>query len=268
MDLPQIDITKPSIARVYDAGLGGKDNYEVDRAILNAILEHSPDAMLAARDNREWLIRVTRFLASEAKIGQFLDLGSGLPTAENTHQVAQRLNAEANVVYVDNDPIVLAHGRALLAENDRTHFIAGDLTEASSLLDHSDIHRYIDFSQPVALYQIGTLHHCADADAIREFMRVYVDALAPGSYVAISHFFDPGSGEDSESAQRTQRLLTGSPMGSGFFRLREEIESFFTGLDLVEPGIVAAADWWPDGPRVRPLVRPQRLIVAGLARKP
>jgi SAM-dependent methyltransferase len=268
VDLPQIDITRPSIARVYDAGLGGKDNYEVDRAVLRAILAASPEAMVAARDNREWLIRITRFLAGEARISQFLDCGSGLPTAENTHQVAQRLNPEAVVVYVDNDPIVLAHGRAILAENDHTHLVAADLTQASRLLADPDVERYLDFTQPMALFQIGTLHHCADADEIRAFMRTYIDALAPGSYVAISHFFRPGSGEDAEAADRMQQLMSGGPMGSGYFRGKAEIESFFCGLELVEPGIVHASEWWPDGPRIKPLVRPQRLFVAGLARKP
>jgi hypothetical protein len=125
----------------------------------------------------------------------------------------------------------------------------------------------LDFSEPTALFQIGTLHHCADADEIRAFMRTYVEALAPGSYVAISHFFRAESGEDAEAAARMQQLMSGGPMGSGYFRGRAEIESFFDGLDLVEPGIVRACDWWPDGPRNKPIVGPQRLLVAGLARK-
>ncbi|MEV4316954.1 SAM-dependent methyltransferase [Actinocrispum sp. NPDC049592] len=267
VDSPQVDITRPSVARVYDAGLGGKDNYEVDRAVLRAILAASPDAMVAARDNREWLIRITRFLAGQAGITQFLDCGSGLPTAENTHQVAQRLNPEATVVYVDNDPIVLAHGRAILAENDRTHLVSADLTQPDALLAHADVRRYLDFSQPVALYQIGTLHHCPDPDEVRAFMRTYVDALAPGSYVAISHFHNPGSGEDSAAAQRMQALMSGGPMGSGYFRTSDEIGTFFAGCEVLAPGIVPASEWWPDGPRMKPLVRPQRLFVAGLARK-
>jgi SAM-dependent methyltransferase len=267
VDLPQVDITRPSVARVYDAGLGGKDNYEVDRAVLRSILDASPDAMVAARDNREWLIRLTRFLAGEAGITQFLDCGSGLPAAENTHQVAQRLKPESTVVYVDNDPIVLAHGRAILAENDRTHLVSADLTRPGRLLEHPDVHRYLDFSQPIALFQIGTLHHCPDTDEVRAFMRTYIDALAPGSYVAISHFHNPGSGEDREAALRMQRLMSGGPMGSGYFRTRAEIETFFGGCELVEPGIVPASEWWPDGPRTKPLVRPQRLFVVGVARK-
>jgi len=264
---PQVDITRPSVARVYDAGLGGKDNYEVDRAVLRAILTASPDAMVTARDNRDWLVRVTRFLAAEAGITQFLDCGSGLPTAENTHQVAQRVNREATVVYVDHDPLVLAHGRAILAENDRTHLVAADLTKPDEVLNHPDVTRYLDFTKPVALYQIGTLHHCPDADVVRAFMRAYVDALAPGSYVAISHFHNPGEGEDGAAAERMERLMTGGPMGSGYFRSQPAVASFFDGSDLVEPGLVSPSSWWPDGPRTKPLVRSQRLLLAGLGRK-
>jgi hypothetical protein len=267
VDLPPADITKPSVARVYDAGLGGKDNYEVDRQVLRSILAISPDAMLPARDNREWLSRITRFLAGEAGITQFLDCGSGLPTAENTHQVAQRANPEATVVYVDNDPIVLAHGRAILAENDRTHLVAADLTRPGELLGHPDVVRYLDFTQPIALYQIGTLHHCPDPDRIRAFMRTYVDALAIGSYVAVSHFHNPGTAEGAAAAQQMQELMAGGPMGSGYFRTEQEIETFFGGLELVEPGIVPPCLWWPEGPRSEDIAGVRRMFVAGLARK-
>jgi hypothetical protein len=163
---------------------------------------------------------------------------------------------------------VLAHGRAILAENDRTHLVAADLSRPDQLLDDPDVQRYLDFSQPIALFQIGTLHHCPDPDEVRAFMRTYVDALAPGSYVAISHFHNPGSGEDSEAAERMQRIMSDGPMGSGYFRTSAEIETFFGGCELVEPGIVSASAWWPDGPRMKPLLRSQRLFVAGLARKP
>ncbi|MET0136486.1 MAG: SAM-dependent methyltransferase [Kibdelosporangium sp.] len=268
MLLPPVDITRPSVARVYDAGLGGKDNYEVDRAVLRTILAESPDALVVARDNREWLVRVTRFLAGDAKVAQFLDCGAGLPTAQNTHQVVQRLNPDATVVYVDNDPIVLTHGRAILAANDRTHLLAADLTNPADLLADPEIQRALDFSQPIALLQIGTLHHCEDPEQIRTFMRRYADALPPGSYLAISHFHNPGTGEDGEAAERTEAAMTKSPLGSGYFRSREEIESFFAGLELVEPGLVPASEWWPDGPPTESLIRPQRLFLAGLARKP
>ncbi|GAB3877533.1 SAM-dependent methyltransferase [Kibdelosporangium lantanae] len=267
---PQVDITTPSVARVYDAILGGTDNYEVDRAVLRAILTVWPDAVHTARDNREWLVRVTRFLASQADITQFLDLGSGLPTVENTHQVAQRTNRAATVVYVDNDPLVLDHGRAILTENSRTHLVAADLTKPAEVLDHRDVRGHLDLSKPVALYQIGTLHHCPDVDGIRAFMRTYLDALAPGSYVAISHFHNPGpdSGDDGTAAEQMERVMADGRMGSGHFRPRADIESFFGGWELVDPGLVSPSSWWPDGPRTKPLGRSQRLLLAGLGRKP
>jgi SAM-dependent methyltransferase len=264
---PQVDITRPSVARVYDAILGGTDNYEVDRAVLRAILTVWPDAVLTARDNREWLVRVTRFLASQANITQFLDLGSGLPTVENTHQVAQRTNHEATVVYVDNDPLVLDHGRANLADNSHTHLVAADLTKPADVLNHPDVVRHLDFTRPVALYQIGTLHHCPDAEGIRAFMRTYLDALAPGSYVAISHFHNPGPGADGTAAEQMERVMAHGLMGSGHFRSRADIESFFGDCELVEPGLVSPSGWWPDGPRKKSLGRSQRLLMAGLGRK-
>ncbi|ALG08039.1 SAM-dependent methyltransferase [Kibdelosporangium phytohabitans] len=266
VDFPHIDSTRPSVARVYDAGLGGKDNYEVDRAVLRAIDAAVPNHTIVPRDNRDWLIRITRYLAGQVGVSQFLDLGSGLPTAENTHQIAQRVNPEATVVYVDNDPMVLAHGRALLEENDRTHFLSMDLTKPDEVFANPEVQRYLDFAEPVALYQIGVLHHLKDTDGIRQIMREYIDRLAPGSYVAISHFHNPG-GEDGQAAADLQRVMSGGPMGSGYFRSRADIESFFGDLELVPPGLVHAPLWWPDGPQVKPLITPQRLFLAGLARK-
>ncbi|MGH3988757.1 MAG: SAM-dependent methyltransferase, partial [Pseudonocardiaceae bacterium] len=140
-----IDTTKPSIARVYDAFLGGKDNYEIDRELLWQVLKITPQARLLAWDNRNFLIRVTRFLAEEAGITQFLDCGSGLPTAENVHQVAQRIQPEARVVYIDNDPVVLAHGRALLEENDQTHLIDADIFEPHTIVNNEMVRKYLDF---------------------------------------------------------------------------------------------------------------------------
>ncbi|CAM00611.1 S-adenosyl methyltransferase [Saccharopolyspora erythraea NRRL 2338] len=264
---PGVDTSRPSIARVYDAGLGGKDNFEADREVLRAILEVTPDGMVIARDNRDWLIRVTRFLAEQAGVRQFLDLGSGLPTTENTHEVAQRIDPESTVVYVDDDPVVEAHGKVLLEENEQTHFVGGDLTRPEELLADPALHRTLDFSEPVALYLIGVLHHFPELDRLREIVRTYVDALAPGSFLAISHFHNPG-GEYEDIAKRVERAMLDSEMGSGYFRTREEIASLFLDLELLEPGLCRAPDWWPDGPRVKPLAVSQRMFLAGLARKP
>jgi hypothetical protein len=248
---PPIDTTKASIARVYDAFLGGKDNYEVDRAVCDVIYEIAPEASAFARAFRGWLIRAVRFLAAEAGIDQFLDCGSGLPTAENTHQAVQRINPEARVVYVDNDPIVAAHGLALLEENDHTHFVAGDLRHPDTLLSHPVITKHLDWDRPLALIQCATLHHLHDAEKPHEIMASYINALPSGSYVALAHFYDPADGSTySELARGIETRFRDSSMGTGRFRTRAEITRFFDGLELVEPGLVRMVDWWPDGPRL------------------
>ncbi|MDX3192058.1 SAM-dependent methyltransferase [Streptomyces sp. MN03-5084-2B] len=263
-----VDPTRASIARVYDAFLLGKDNYEIDREVLHKVQKAAPEAQDLAFENRGFLIRACRFLASQTGITQFLDCGSGLPTAENTHQVVQRINPEIKVVYVDNDPVVLAHGRALLEENENTHFVAEDIFEPQRILEHEVVRQHIDFSQPVALLQMGTLHHYNGPDERpAEIMKEYVDALPSGSFVAISHFFDPED-EDSATARKMEDFFLHSPMGSGTFRTQKEIENLFPGLEMVPPGVVRCADWWPDGPRLKELNVAQRTIAGGIGRKP
>lgn len=264
-----IDTTKASIARVYDAFLNGKDNYEIDREVLRRVQQVAPEAVRLGTDNRDFLIRVTRFIASQTGITQFLDCGSGLPTAENTHQVAQRIQPDARVVYVDNDPIVLAHGRALLEENDQTHFSAADIFKPDQIINDEIVRKYLDFSEPIALFQLGTLHHYDGERSPQSIMAEYIDALPSGSYVAISHFFDPETTPElSELARKMEHVFLHSPMGSGVFRTRTEIEGMFPGLELVEPGLVRCADWWPDGPRITPLDPIQHCIVGAVGRKP
>jgi hypothetical protein len=263
-----IDPTKASIARVYDAFLNGKDNYEIDREVLRRVQQVAPEASQLAWDNRNFLIRVTRFIATQTGITQFLDCGSGLPTAENTHQVAQRIQPDARVVYVDNDPVVLAHGRALLEENDQTHFTAADIFKPREVLDDEIVRRYLDFSKPIALFQLGTVHHYDGEPSPSDIMREYIEALPSGSYVAISHFFDPETEEHSDLARRMEETFLHSPMGSGVFRTRTEIERMLSGLELVEPGLTLCADWWPDGPRIKPLAPVSYCIVGAVGRKP
>jgi SAM-dependent methyltransferase len=264
-----IDPTKASIARVYDAFLNGKENYEIDREVLRRVQQVAPEAIRLGSDNRNFLIRVTRFIASQTNITQFLDCGSGLPTAENTHQVAQRLQPETRVVYIDNDPIVLAHGRALLEENERTHFSAADIFKPDQVLNDGVVRRYLDFSQPIALFQLGTLHHYDGERSPQSIMAEYIDALPSGSYVALSHFFDPETTPElSDLARKLEHVFLHSPMGTGVFRVRAEIERMFPGLELVQPGLVRCSDWWPDGPRIKPLDPVQHCIVGAVGRKP
>ncbi|HJQ44951.1 MAG TPA: SAM-dependent methyltransferase [Amycolatopsis sp.] len=262
-----VDPTRASIARVYDAALNGKDNYEIDRAVLAQVRTVAPQVNDLAWSNRNFLTRACRFMAMQAGVDQFLDLGSGLPTAENTHQIVQRVNPEARVVYVDNDPVVLAHGRALLEENEFTHFIAADIFQPGEVLDNEVVRNELDFSRPIGLFQNGTLHHYLGNDS-DELMRTYIDALAPGSYVGIAHFFDPEDAEHSELARQMEEKFVHSPMGSGRFRTRSEIQAMFPGLDMIEPGLVLCDDWWPDGPRIRSLNLVQECIVGGVGRKP
>ncbi|MDT7650071.1 MAG: hypothetical protein QOI36_1477 [Pseudonocardiales bacterium] len=264
---PYIDVSKASVARVYDAFLNGKDNYEIDREVLHRIEQVAPEATQLGWDNREFLIRASRFIASQTGITQYLDCGSGLPTAENTHQVVQRIQPEARVVYVDNDPVVLAHGRALLEENDQTHLIGADIFEPSKVLENEVVRKHLDFSEPIALYQCGTMHHYT-GNRYAEIMKEYIDALPSGSYVALSHFFDPETTEHSALARKMEEIFIHSPMGSGSFRTRAQIESMLPGLELVEPGLVRCSDWWPDGPRVKPMASVQYCIAGAVGRKP
>ncbi|SER60280.1 SAM-dependent methyltransferase [Actinokineospora terrae] len=262
-----IDTSKASIARVYDAFLNGKDNYEIDRKVLRQVQQVAPEAAQLAFDNREFLIRATRFIALQTGIRQYLDCGSGLPTAENTHQVAQRIRPDSTVVYVDNDPVVLAHGRALLEENDRTHFIAEDIFEPEAVLANETVRRNLDFTEPVALFQMGTIHHYDGARSPADIMATYIDALPPGSVVGISHFFDPETTRYSPLARRMEDVFLHSPMGTGLFRTRPAIEAMFHDLEMIAPGVTLCAEWWPDGPRLKPLDEVQYCIVGGLGIK-
>jgi hypothetical protein len=263
-----IDTTKASVARVYDAVLHGKDNYEIDREVVRQLRQVAPEMSLMAWDNRSFLIRVTRFIARETGITQFLDCGSGLPTAENTHQVAQRIQPDSRVVYVDNDPVVLAHGRALLEENDQTHFSAADIFKPGEIINDEVVRKYLNFSEPMALFQIGTLPFYDGERSPQDIMAEYINALPSGSYVAISHFIDPEASELSEFARRLEQAFLCSPMGRGVFRIRTEIEGMLAGLEILDPGLVLCADWWPDGPRVKPLDTVQNCIVGAVGRKP
>lgn len=262
-----IDRTQASIARVYDCALGGKDNFEIDREVVEKLRQVAPEISEFTVDHRQFLIRVTRFLADEADISQFLDLGSGLPTSENTHQVAQRVNPDTRVVYVDNDPSVVAHGRALLEENELTRFSAADLTDPDSVLSDPVISQHLDFTEPIGLLQLGTLHHHVGEPTPVEIMQRYIDVLPSGSYVALSHFYDPED-DDSELARRMEDVFVHSPLGSGVFRTKSEILAMLPGLELIEPGFSRLVDWWPDGPRLKPYLPSQRCLAGAVARKP
>ncbi|MFF3773012.1 SAM-dependent methyltransferase [Streptomyces sp. NPDC002232] len=263
-----IDPTKPSIARVYDAFLNGTDNYEVDREVVRGVMKAAPEAADLAVENRAFLIRACRFLAGEAGITQFLDCGSGLPTAENTHQVVQRVDPGARVVYVDNDPLVLAHSRALLEESRTAVVVSEDIFEPERLLANDVVRTHLDWEKPIALLHMGTLHHY-NGETTRprkDIMSAYVAALPPGSYVALSHFLDPED-EYSETARMMESMFLHSMMGSGTFATREQLMELFDGLEMVDPGLVRCADWRRDDPQTGRNAA-QQCIAGGVARKP
>jgi hypothetical protein len=270
--LVRIDENAPSVARAYSYLLGGKELYEADRRLIEFMRAVMKDPARIAITNREWLIRAVRWLAGEAGIRQFLDCGSGLPTDENVHQVAQRTSSDATVVYADNDPTVQAHGRALLADNDHTAFLGADLAQPEQVLAHPTVRRMLDFDEPIALIQCATLHHVSDDPRpVREVMAAYVEALPPGSYLALTHVVYPPDTDDPTGSGRAlagemkQRMRTAG-MDSGHWRSHDEVLSFFDGMRLLDPGLVRAAEWWPDGPPT--LHELDYIIYGGVGRKP
>ncbi|MBO3753092.1 SAM-dependent methyltransferase [Streptosporangiaceae bacterium NEAU-GS5] len=266
---PGIDPTKPSISRVYDYFLGGKDNFAIDREVAEMVLKVAPDAPEAGAANREFLGRVIRYLAGECGIRQFLDIGSGLPTRGNVHEIAQAVAPDARVVYVDNDPIVLAHGRAMLATNDSTTVINADLREPGSILDDAGVRALIDFSQPVGLLLFAILHHIKDEEDPAGLAAVLKDALPSGSYLALSHFHNPGPALPEVAAQAlSAEKLFNEHLGTGRWRTRDEILAYFDGFTLVEPGLVPLPEWRPsEDDWAQPGIT-YHTFTGGVARKP
>ncbi len=231
-------------ARIYDYILGGTHNFPADREAAKALIQVSPLVPAIARENRAFLRRAVRYLA-ESGVRQFLDIGSGIPTAGNVHEVAQAV-PDARVVYVDIDPVAVAESLEILDGNDRATALRGDLRDPASILGHRDVLRLIDFDQPVGVLIVSMLHFIADLGEAQDAVGQIVQALAPGSHVAISHVsIAPNTlnPDDVSSAEDLYKQRTATPMRT---RPRAEVESFFAGLELVEPGLVWAPDWRPD----------------------
>lgn len=265
-----IDPTVPSIARTYDYMIGGKDNFASDREVGEKIYAELPGAVMIAVDNRKILGRAVRYMVETADIDQFIDFGSGLPTARNVHQVAQGINPDARVVYVDNDPAVLAHGRALLAENGNTTVIQADIRDPRTILDHPETRRLIDFSRPVGVIMCAILHHLLDEEDPQGIVDLLSGAVPTGSHLFITHFRTLGNAESHDIEAILQQAY-----GRGAWRTDADIADYFAGLDLVDPGVVPVAAWRPDtetdedtDTNTEELTIWQRLIVGGLGYKP
>ncbi|AWS41335.1 SAM-dependent methyltransferase [Streptosporangium sp. 'caverna'] len=264
--LPQgVDPTVPSVARMYDYYLGGKDNFASDREAAEKFIEVVPGMRMIAQANRAFLRRAVTELAGQG-IRQFLDIGSGLPTQENVHQVVHRIIPDAQVTYVDNDPIVLAHGRALLADNPRTTVIQADMREPKALLDHPEVRATIDFDRPVALILLAMLHFVpedADADAIVTSVR---EALSPGSYLVLSHGFAGYSGQETQ--EKAQEVYVSTATGSITSRSPDQIAAYLEGLDVLPPGIVPVEAWRPEFDEDVPIDFTRPGILGAVARLP
>lgn len=269
----------PTAARVYDVMLDGKDNYEADRQVAHASLEVMPELKQIALYNREMLHRVVRHLAAEEGpatrsaaaegdgrrgVDQFLDLGSGLPTARNTHEVAKETNPGAKVVYVDIDPLVSAHGEAILGGDPDTAVVTGDVREPAEILAHPGVRALIDFDRPVCVMLCGILHHLLDEEDPKGIVTALADAVAPGSYLFITNF--TRLGDAPESAELERVLL--SQLGTGRVRTPAELEEFFEGLDLLPPGLVPLPLWRPEGVVRDSTSVAARFMTGGVARKP
>ena len=265
--LPQeINTNVAHPARVYDYWLGGKDNFPADRALAEHIMQAIPTMRAMARANRAFLTRAVRYLAGEAGIRQFLDIGTGIPTSPNVHEVAQTVAPDARVVYVDNDPIVLAHARALLASQNvgGTAFIPGDLRKPQAILDHPTLRMTLDLTRPVAVLLVAVLMYFRDSEDPNPagMVSTLLGPMPPGSYLAVTHptaDFDPQAMAGAVAAAE-QAGVTLVP------RSRAETEALFAGLELVEPGVVPVLAWRPDA---EPPADPHSAYYwAGVGRKP
>jgi O-methyltransferase involved in polyketide biosynthesis len=257
VDLPApsdaIDTAVAHPARRYNYWLGGKDNFAADRASGDEFLRHFPWIPVGVRANRAFLQRVVHYLAAEAGVRQFLDIGTGLPTADNTHEVAQRAAPESRIVYADNDPLVLVHARALLrgTPEGRTAYVQADLREPDVILSRPELRDTLDLSRPVALMIIAVFHFVPGEGVARPIVDRLLAALPSGSYLAVSHV--------TQDFMPPEQLAAHEKMASAgssdyWLRGREEFASLFDGLELVEPGIVPVSDWRPDpdAPRLDP----------------
>jgi len=257
-----IDVTMPNASRIYDCLLGGYHNFAVDREYAERMEESHPGAQQGVAASRALLGRVVRWLV-DAGIRQFLDIGSGIPTLGNVHEVAQQAAPQARVMYVDIDPVAVAHTRAILAGNPRAGVLQADLRRPIDIVDHPEVNDLLDFSEPVAVMLMAVLHFIPEADDPYAIVAQLRDAVVAGSYIALSHGIHVA--KLAEAQESARRVLQQTPTPA-YFRTEEQIARLLTGLDLVEPGIVSIPDWRPDPSETASESWPGGL--AALGRKP
>jgi S-adenosyl methyltransferase len=265
-ELPKgIDTSRPHPARTYDYFLGGKDNFAADREVADKVLAGWPTIRLGVRENRKFLARVVTYLAGEAGIRQFLDIGTGLPTANNVHEVAQAVAPSARVVYVDNDPLVLAHAGALLTSSPegRTAYIHADLRDPAAILNDPVTRDVLDFTQPIALMLVAILHMIPDEEKPADIVATLLAALPPGSYIVASHI----TAEHNDGAAAAQQRFQEARMSAQWRNSDVFARLAFNGLDLVPPGVVLTSEWRNDEPEPRPSAA-DISAYGGVARKP
>lgn len=240
---PTLDTSVAHTARVWNYWLNGKDNYAADRDVGEQILQFLPNMRTTARADRAFLGRAVRYLAGEAKIRQFLDVGTGLPTANNTHEVAQAVAPESRIVYVDNDPLVLVHARALLTSTPEgaTDYIEADLHDPDTILEQAA--GTLDFTRPVALTLLGVLNFVLDDDKAQAIVSLLLDAVPPGSYLAIAHASNEVSPAEAEAARQFWNENAKPPIT---FRSAQQITRFFDRTELLDPGVVSCSRWRPE----------------------
>lgn len=261
-----LDTWVPNGARIYDYILGGKENYDADRVAADRMLEQNPQAPRTAQANRAFLGRAVRFLAGEVGIRQFIDVGAGLPTQRNVHEVAQETLPEAHVVYVDHDPVVTLHSRALLERQNAVNVgvAQADLRSPEWILEHPLVQELIDFEQPVAVLMVAILHFVSEEEDPLGVVEQVMDVLPSGSHLVISHTVDESPREVMDVARKGFRLA-GAMLTP---RTREEVSHFFTGLELVEPGVVDVWRWRPEQMQAELPAQAAWTMVGGVGRKP
>jgi hypothetical protein len=261
---PGVDTIVPNAARVYDYWLDGSHNFAVDRIMGDKVQQTMPDIRDAVRIHRSFLRRVVLFMV-ESGIHQFLDIGSGIPTVGNVHEIAQRANPECRIVYVDKEPVAVAHSELLLEGNDRAAAFQANLRDVEDILDHPETKRLLDFDQPIGLLMLLLLHYIPDPLDPVGIMARYRDRLAPGSYLALSH----GTADGNTAGLTETVQLYENTQDSLFLRSHDEVLRLFAGFELVEPGLVGCAHWRPAGPGdISDSAEMNRLPYGGVGRKP